>query len=121
MVSGHTKFSVDAYFGHFKKKYRKSNVHSMDRLVEIGDNAVKTMPAVDVGKAGIKTFNWIEFFGNYYKKIPGIQHYHQFQFEKAKPELVMCRVGQEDGWTTIVIRKTVPVTCDLFRKPPPPK
>ena len=40
MVSGHTKFSPDGFFGLFKLKLRKSEVDNLDDLVQVVEDRI---------------------------------------------------------------------------------
>ena len=39
MITGHTKFSPDAYFSHVKRKFRKTPVSSLDDLAKVVDDS----------------------------------------------------------------------------------
>ena len=112
MVTGHTKFSPDGFFGLFKLKLRKAEVDNLDDLIQIvKDSTVGKYNLAQTvfdkeGKRIVFFYAWTEFLNNYFKTIPGILKQHHFVFSKDKIGSVEIRETVDGERRLIDIRKT---------------
>lgn len=92
MIPGHTKFAPDRFFGLFKKKFRMSNVDTMQdmaRTVQSStDKAINLpQPIVDpVSKQQlVHVYKWSAFLEQFFKPIPHILSYQVFHTSSLNP------------------------------------
>ena len=84
MIVGHTKFSLDRFFGMFKKLFRRSSVSTLSEVVSVTKKSTtsgKIIPQlirnVD-GTLEVKFYQWTAFLGRFFRSIPNILSYHRF-------------------------------------------
>lgn len=83
MLSGHTKFGPDRYFGLIKKLYGQSDIDSMEDIISCVQNSSHSgfnEPRV----ASDLWYNWTDFLSQFYKKLNGVGTYHHFTFEENR-------------------------------------
>ena len=95
MITGHTKFSPDACFGLIKRKFRRTDVSSLDDLARV----VNESAACNLCQLGRYT-RWychraIPRLGgglsSHFLRLDGIQKYHHFHFERNHPGVVFLK------------------------------
>ena len=88
IVVGHTRCLVDGCFGLLKRKYRRSNVFTLNQLADV----VNKSAAPNFARiGGVCWYSWDEFFDIHLKKIPGISRLHHFVFTAEKPGIAATR------------------------------
>ena len=102
MIPGHTKFSPDWCFGLLKKRYRRTKVGGLTDLIDVVNqsaivNAAQPTGSAD-GRVVVPTYDWLEFFMPYLKKVTGIKKLHHLRFKSASPGCVFVkeRAGSEE-------------------------
>ena len=99
MITGHTKFSPDACFGLIKRKFRKTNVSSLDDLARVVEesaacNICQLVGAQD-GSTIVPSRNWAGFLSSHFRRLDGIKQYHHFRFERDHPGVVFLKKTAE--------------------------
>ena len=83
MITGHTKFSPDACFGLVKRKFRKSDVSSLDNLARVvEESAVCKLVGAQDGSTIVPSRDWAVFLSSHFHRLDGIKQYHHFRFER---------------------------------------
>ena len=90
MRVGHTRCSVDGYFGLLKQRFRSSDVDTMDDVSTVIDSSCAANEAI--------TYSWDwrcwdDFLAAIYKPIKGIRAYQHFRFSSSDPGVVHVREG----------------------------
>jgi len=109
MIKGHTHFGPDSHFSYIKKRYRRSDVFSIEDLKPIIQASSTTNKAAILDhtnffdfKAGLKP---------YFKDLQGITDYHYFLFKNSHPGIVSVKKHLNDPWTEHhLIKKTVNIS-----------
>ena len=102
MIPGHTKFSPDWCFGLLKKRYRRTKVGGLTDLIDVVNQSAIVNVAQPTGSADgrvvVPTYDWLEFFTPYLKKVTGIKKLHHLRFKSASPGCVFVkeRAGSEE-------------------------
>ncbi len=96
MISGHTKFSPDRFFGMIKRKYRRTKVDSLSQLAEMVNSSTLGQKniAYVIGHDDTKPFtyyNWTEFLQPHFSVVTNITSYHHFRYTKSSPGSVFVR------------------------------
>ena len=94
-ITGHTNFSPDACFGLIKRKFRKTDVSSLDDLARVVEesaacNICQLVGAQD-GRVIVPSRDWAGFLSSYYRRLDGIKQYHHFRFERSHPGVVFLK------------------------------
>lgn len=99
LIAGHTKFSPDWCFGLLKRKIRKTFISSLfDIAYAVESSSVvnsSQLVGLHDGQQLINTYQWTNYLGNYFKKLPKIKCYQHFRFDSEQPGIVFCREFQE--------------------------
>ena len=95
MITGHTKFSPDACFGLVKRKFRKTDVSSLDNLARVVEesaacNICQLVGAQD-GSTIVPSRDWARFLSPHFHRLDGIKQYHHFRFERDHPGVVFLK------------------------------
>ena len=94
LVVGHTKFAPDWCFGLFKRRYRRTNVGSLQSIAQVvnesADCNVSQLVAWEDGNMIVQTLNWTDFFAPHLKKIV-IKKYHHFRTTLSAPGCVFVK------------------------------
>ncbi len=97
MAVGHTKFAPDGYFGLIKYRYRRSCIYTYDQLCDVieesseqGHNLCQRYRDTH-GTACVEYRDWSNWLLPYFKKLPGITHYHHFSINSHKPGIVTVK------------------------------
>ena len=95
MITGHTKFSPDACFGLVKRKFRKTDVSSLDDLARVVEesaacNICQLVGAQD-GSTIVPSRDWARFLSPHFRRLDGIKQYHHFRFERDHPGVVFLK------------------------------
>ena len=109
LLVGHTKFTPDACFGLFKKRFRQTNVQSLKDIVEVVNTSAEVNTAEVIGwedgKVLIPTYDWTSFFAERMKKISGIKQFHHFQFSTANKGSVCLKIYSESNAESVKLLK----------------
>ena len=95
MITGHTKFSTDACFGLLKRKFRRTDVSSLDNLARVVEesaacNICQLVGAQD-GSTIVPSRDWAGFLSSHFRRLDGIKQYHHFRFERDHPGVVFLK------------------------------
>ncbi len=97
MLTGHTKFAPDGYFGLIKMKYRRSKIYTYKQMADVikastpgGHNICQTYRNKD-GSVNFKYKIWSEWLLKYFKKLPNLSKYHHFSFNHESPGIVIAK------------------------------
>ena len=84
LLAGHTKFSPDWCFGLAKQKLRRSIIGCLDDLANAITNSaapnITELVGLEDGTVLVPMYNWVEFLGLHFRKIPQIKKQHHFIF-----------------------------------------
>ena len=111
LIVGHTKFSPDWCFGLLKQKFRKTSVNCLKDIEDVVDGSavVNTSQLVgdQFGKVIVPTYDWADYLGVHFNKVPSIKAQHHFYFCHTKPGVVQVKqlVNSEELSYTIQIDK----------------
>lgn len=108
---GHTKFAVDWAFGLLKKKFRVSEVNTIQEFCDVVADSTpssKLNYAVAVGtedgRVLVPMANWQEYFSdNQFKKLPQITSYSHFKFSNEMLGSVCVRHNIDEPWLLHVL------------------
>ena len=85
LLTGHTKFAPDWCFGLLKKRYRVTDVSSLDELCDVVRASsltnlnVPQLVGKEDGSQFVPQYDWHSFLGPYFKTLHGIKKYHHFR------------------------------------------
>ena len=123
MVSGHTKFSPDGFFGLFKLKLKNSEVDDLEDLVKVvesstngGYNNAQTI--YENGERKVFFHSWTEYLKKKFKSLQGILKYHHFIFNQEEPGVVYVKKSIDSELIAIDINKNFTVDDVLEEKCP---
>ena len=109
MLSGHTKFSPDRFFGLFKKAYCRSSVSTItevaavvDRSTTTGQNRHQLVRSPDVSTL-VNFYKWSAHLNHFFKPIPNITTYHNFRVNSSQPGTVFLRTYSDSDVTQCTI------------------
>ncbi len=117
---GHTKFFPDMGFGLFKRRFRVSNVNTVDDVATCVSESSSTSKMLhpqlvgnEKGDVFVEQYDWQTKFSTC-KPIPDIKKHHSFTFSDEHPGYVRCKVWSNDTtYTTHCIFSTSDVTRDM--------
>ena len=108
MLSGHTKFSPDRFFGLFKKAFRRSSVSTItevaavvDRSTTTGQNRHQLVRSPDASTL----VNFYKWSAHLFRPIPNITTYHNFRVNSSQPGTVFLRTYSDSDMTQCAILK----------------
>ena len=93
MRVGHTRCSVDGYFGLIKQKWRSTENDTMDDVKHVVNESCNANTAV------MFDWTWREWdthLSQFFKPIPGIMKYHHFVMSSDDKDHVFCRKTPTD-------------------------
>ena len=95
LITGHAKFSPDACFGLIKRKFRRTDVSSLDDLaIVVNESAVCNLcqlVGTQDGTTIVPSRDWAGFLSSHFRRLDGIKQYHHFPFERHHPGVVFLR------------------------------
>ena len=122
MIAGHTKFSPDACFGLIKRKFRQTDVSSLDDLARVVEESAACNICQLVGAQDGSTIvfyrYWAGFLSSHFRHLDGIKQYHHFRFEWNHPGVVFLKkIATADEEERCLLRG---VWSPYARDKPPP-
>ncbi|XP_076454400.1 uncharacterized protein LOC143289285 [Babylonia areolata] len=134
MPPGHTKFAPDWCFGLLKRAFRRAEVHCLQDLCDVVQDStpVKHNRAQVVkgeaqdARTQVDVFDWQQFSGHHFRKLPGIKKIGHFRFSSDRPGCMMYRetlADQETVFPLVDEDKVATVLRELPNEPaiiPPP-
>ena len=97
MLTGHTKFSPDRFFGLLKKIFRRSSVSTLsdiELVMKRSTKAHQNIPQRLHGNGGetlVTFYQWSEHLSHFFRCIPNILSYHNFRVTCQEPGIVYLR------------------------------
>jgi hypothetical protein len=98
MISGHTKFSPDRFFGLIKRKYNKSVVDTIFDIVKVVEQSScqgLNIPQLTVdpytSQRLVHWYAWDDLFKTLFRPLPGITSYHHFRMSGRELGVVYAR------------------------------
>ena len=95
MITGHTKFFPDACFGLIKRRFRRTNVSSLDDLARVVDESAVCnlcqLVSTQNGTTIVPSRDWAGFLSSHFHCLDGIKQYHHFRFEWHHPGVVFLK------------------------------
>ena len=93
MIVGHTRCTVDGFFGLFKQTYRRSDADTMAHLVEVVERSASANSAQCYNDADkpIRFFSRDTFLGQFFTPLKGISKFHHFKMDIEQPGLVKTK------------------------------
>ena len=102
LLAGHTKFAPDWCFGLAKQKLRRSIVGDLSDLAEAINSSARPntteLVGLEDGTVLVPTYDWVEFLGSHFRKIPQLKKQHHFTFSRTgqgKVTLKECNDSEE--------------------------
>ena len=84
-MTGHTKFPPDACFGLIKRRFRPTNVSSLDDLAHVVNESAACNICHLVGAQDVSTImpsrDWARFLSPHFCRLDGIKQYYHFRFD----------------------------------------
>ncbi|XP_071053768.1 uncharacterized protein [Onthophagus taurus] len=78
LLTGHTKFTPDRFFGIFKAKYAVSNIDTHDDLMKCVVASSPSGHNKAVSAENVTWYDWANYLQQFYKPLIGITQYHHF-------------------------------------------
>ena len=95
MITGHTKFSPDACFGLIKRKFRITEVCSLEELACVVDESTVCNLFQLFGKQDGHTIvpsrDWAGLLSSHFCHLDGVKQYHHFRFVQHHPGVVYVK------------------------------
>lgn len=111
MRVGHTRCSVDGYFGLLKMKYRSTEVDSMADV----DNVINTSCSANSAvRHSWPWCDWKTFIGNLFKPVKGIAGFQHFRFDPDKLGTVVLQTSCSSETTELELLRPG-ITIDNVR------
>jgi hypothetical protein len=99
MIRGHTHCSIDGGHGIIKKEWRKRNIFSIAQATQV---ITESSPVAGMQHATIlrpeNFFNWEKVLEKYFKKLPDILSFQEFEMDIKRKGILRCRQRQRDPW-----------------------
>jgi hypothetical protein len=106
LIKGHTHCSVDGGHGLIKKAWRTHDVFTLEQAASVVE---ATSPTEGQHHAIIVTahdfFDWEPFLSTYFKKLPKILSFQQFEMDARRPGIVRYRQHQTEAWQELCLFK----------------
>ncbi len=106
MIRGHTHCSVDGEHGILKKEWRKRDVFSIEQAALVIEDS---SPIAGTNHATIlrpeNFLNWEKVLATYYKKLPYILFYQEFEMDSKRKGILRYRERQKDSWQETQLSK----------------
>ena len=95
MLVGHTKFSPDWCFVLLEKKFRMTEVNSLNDLAQVVKSSASVNEVQLVGSQSgeplVRMYDWVGFFASHLKKVLHITRQYHFEFHSTAPGTVLVR------------------------------
>jgi hypothetical protein len=101
LVNGHTHCSVDGGHGLIKKKWRKSDVFSIQQAKELVENCSTTQRAIIITTRDF--YDWSSLLSPYFRKLPGLSLQQEFEFNRNRLGVVRYRNSHADQWQSYTL------------------
>ncbi len=99
MIRGHTHCSIDGGHGIIKKEWRKRNIFSIEQATQV---ITESSPVAGMQHATIlrpeNFFNWEKVLEKYFKKLPDILSFQEFEMDIKRKGILRYRQRQRDPW-----------------------
>ena len=111
MLVGHTKFSPDRFFGHFKKVFRHSTVSTFTEIASVMERSThnhQNVPQLVRGPGNeklVEFYQWSTHLSQFFKAIPNILSYRGFRVTNDKPGIVYLKEFSDSTETSFDIRR----------------
>src|SRR5438309_8618076 len=119
MVPGHTKFKCDGSFGLIKRLYRKTMVDCVDHVADV----VKRSSIAGLNKArrydgneGFEYYDIISGLETYFKKLLGLQKFHNFLFTRENSGTVKAQEAANGPFREFKLLKTKKIEASKIIK-----
>ena len=117
MRVGHMRCLVDGFFGQLKKKYRRSDVDTMEDLVDV---IARSSNHNEVARRSSWTwYNWEAFVDGLFKSIKGITTFQHFRFASSSPGVVFVREAVDAPEKEVRLLKAGVSVADVEAAPLP--
>ena len=123
MLPGHTKFSLDRFFGLIKRQYRRTKVSSLAEIAELVSNSTiggqnkAFIIGCDNSSMPFHYYNWTDFLSALFAPVPNVTSYYHFRFTEDHPGTVFVRQFADTEEKQVVIIKAHS-TIDKTALPP---
>ena len=100
LPAGHTKFSPDWCFGLIKQRFRRTEVSSLNDIVN-QSSYVNSAQLVGTLEAEIlvKTFDWTGYLAAFFKKIPSIKQKHHLNINSNDGQIHLKETSTSNSTT----------------------
>ena len=105
MIAGHTRCLVDGCFGHLKRKYRCSDVFTLEQLANTVDASAACNVSQPFEDSEIIWYDWDAYLMQYFKAIPGVSKMHHFTFSAQHPGTVLVKKTVDSSEASVTITK----------------
>ena len=90
MISGHTKFAPDRFFGLIKRSYQRTSVSTLLDIEQVvhnsstgGHNIPQSTVDCRTGERYVVWYSWGEHFNRIFRSLPSILKYHHIRFDTS--------------------------------------
>jgi hypothetical protein len=109
---GHTKFSPDWCFGLLKKKYRQSEVSSLQDIKTVVERLASVNVTQLVGNSAdnifIPVYDWTTYLTPFFRRFPNFKKYHHFAFSYSHQGYIKYKELSDSPASTFQLSTTVP-------------
>ena len=105
LLVGHTKFAPDWCFGLFKQRFRRTFVSSLQEIADVVESSAHVNTAQLVGTQNgevvVPVYDWSQFLGKRFRKLPKIKSFQHFTFTSSKPGIVKIKSFSDSEESTL--------------------
>ena len=127
LLVGHTKFAPDWCFGLFKQRFRRTFVSSLQEIADVVESSAHVNTAQLVGTQNgevvVPVYDWAQFLGERFRKLPKIKSFQHFTFTSSKPGIVHIKSFSDSEESTFCLLSDdtwVPDSHELPQRVTPP-
>ena len=127
LLVGHTKFAPDWCFGLFKQRFRRTFVSSLQEIADVVESSAHVNTAQLVGTQNgevvVPVYDWGQFLGERFRKLPKIKSFQHFTFTSSKPGIVHIKSFSDSEESTFRLLSDdtwVPDSHELPQRVTPP-
>ena len=78
LLTGHTKFSPDRFFGVFKSKYARTNIDTFEDLINCVVASSPSGHNKAISAKNVTWYQWDMYLRKFFKRLPNITTFHHF-------------------------------------------
>ncbi|CAG8825058.1 37777_t:CDS:2, partial [Gigaspora margarita] len=124
MVTGHTKFICDGYFGNIKTLFRKTIINTVDDVQKVVNKSTKNGANKGIRYNNSEEwayYDFSKFLKPHFKELPRILKYNHFLFTSKNPGKALCQTEahERQEYLYYEIRKYIDIKYQEITCPKP--